>query len=141
MPEELQSFAVSGDRGLGPHHDQSVTPVEPTAQHRRQAARIVGPSGLDRAFLVKGELLTQEQILGRQRGLWSRTECQEPEAVAEDLQLAQAAVGDAHGLLPSIESYALRLQEFCRFQVQAVILGEDRNDFSNLQNLANTLEV
>ena len=119
MPEELESFTVPGDQGLGLHHDQSVTPIEPAAQqHQRQAGRVVGPSGLDLAFLVKGELLTQEQILGRQRGLWSQTECQEPEAVAEDLQPAQAAVDDAHRLVPSIESYAVRLQEFRAFQTK-----------------------
>jgi hypothetical protein len=47
----------------------------------------------------------------------TQTECQEPEAVAEDQQPAQAAVDDAHRLLPSIESYALRLREFPAFQV------------------------
>ena len=41
-PEKAETLAVPSDEGFGPHHGQSVSPVEPaTAQHRRQPGQIV----------------------------------------------------------------------------------------------------
>jgi len=85
MPEELESFTVPGDQGFGLHHDQSVTPIEPAAQqHQRQAGRIVSTSRLDLAFLIKGELLAQEQILGCERASGAQAETHKVEKISQD---------------------------------------------------------
>src|SRR6516165_9596856 len=87
VSEVAEALAVPGDEGLGPHQGQGVSPIEPAAeQHQRQTRRIVGASGLDLALL----LLAQEQSLRCERGLWSPTESEEVDHIAEDPQPALA---------------------------------------------------
>ena len=76
-PEKAEALAVPGDQGLGPHHGQSIAPIEPAAeQYQNQARRIVGASGLNRALLIERQLLAQEQILGRERSSGAQAETQ-----------------------------------------------------------------
>jgi hypothetical protein len=76
-PEKAEALALPSDQGLGPHHGQSIAPIEPAAeQYQSQARRIVGTSGLDRALLIEGQLLAQEQILGRERSSGTQAETQ-----------------------------------------------------------------
>ena len=84
-PEEAAALAVPGDQGPGPHHNQSVSPIEPAAQqHQRQAGRIVSTSRLDLAFLIKGELLAQEQILGCERASGAQAETHKVDKISQD---------------------------------------------------------
>ena len=62
-PEEAEALAVPVDEGAGSHDGECISPVS--------GASVCRHAGLDLALLVKGELLSQEQILARQRGLWS----------------------------------------------------------------------
>ena len=67
----------AGSQGLGPHHGQSIVPIESAAeQYQSQARRIVGTSGLDRALLIERQLFAQEQILGRERSSGAQAETQ-----------------------------------------------------------------
>src|SRR5208337_2800077 len=101
-PEEAEAFAVPGDQGPRPHHNQSVSPIEPAAQQQqRQAGRIVSTSRLDLAFLIKGELLAQEQILGRKRGSEAQAETQKVDQITKHPEPTQSRAHDARGPLSS----------------------------------------
>ena len=76
---------MPGDQGPGPHHNQSVSPIEPAAQqHQRQAGRIVSTSRLDLALLIKGELLAQEQILGCERASGAQAQTHKVDKISQD---------------------------------------------------------
>jgi hypothetical protein len=49
-----------------------------------QAGRIVCPSRFDLAFLIKGELLAQEQILGCERGSGAQAETHKVDKISQD---------------------------------------------------------
>ena len=73
-PEKAEALAVPGDQGLGPHHGQSISPIEPAAeQYQSQARRIVGTSRLDRALLIERQQLAQEQISAASEALERKT--------------------------------------------------------------------
>jgi hypothetical protein len=95
---------VPGDEGRRPHDGQGLPPIEPAAeQHQRQASRIVGPARLDLALLiecVECELLTQEQILGRERSSGAQAETQKVDQITQDRQSNQPCAHNARS--PSV---------------------------------------
>jgi hypothetical protein len=66
--EKLEALAMPADKRfwalLPPMRFANRTSGQATPA---SSGRIVGPSGLDSAFLVEGELFAQEEILGRER--------------------------------------------------------------------------
>ena len=116
-------------RGLIHHSGydcQRAAPIEQAAQPQEGQARWMGDSArLDSAFLVKRELLAQEEILRRERAFGSYPEKQEAEQIAKEVQPEQT--GFYHGpislavvLLPSNSS------RFRPFQVTPLILADHR---------------
>src|SRR5271156_5513705 len=103
-PEEAEALAVPGDQGPGPHHNQSVSPIEPAAQqHQSETRRIVGSAGLDLALLIERELLAQEQILGRQRGSGVQAETQKVDYITKDPEPTQPCAHDPTTLSQSMD--------------------------------------
>src|SRR5271163_5348831 len=103
-PEEAEALAVPGDQRPRPHHNQSVSPIEPaTQQHQSETRRIVGTAGLDLALLIERELLAQEQILGRQRGSGVQAETQKVDYITKDPEPTQPCAHDPTTLSQSMD--------------------------------------
>ena len=67
MPEQPETFAMPPHEGLWLNDHQSVPPVEyPGPQHQTQPSRVGEWPRSDLVLSIKGELLSQKQILGHQ---------------------------------------------------------------------------
>lgn len=95
-PEQAKALTVPSDEGPGLHDNQSISPIEPAAeQHRRQAGRIVGASGLDLALLIEQEMLAPEQILGRDGSSGPQAQTQKVDWITQYPQPTQPCAHDA----------------------------------------------
>ena len=73
------------EKGLGLDDSEDLAPIEPVTElDQRQAGRLGGTSWRLLAFLVEGELLTEKEILRRQRRAGTQAETKETQAVVEE---------------------------------------------------------
>ena len=67
FPEQLETFAMPANQGLGFDNEQGLFPIaEARPEDKRESGRVVQSSRSDWSLLIKGQLLSQEQDLRAQ---------------------------------------------------------------------------
>lgn len=104
-PEEPEALAMPADQSVRLDDHQSIFPVEhPRPDDESVASRVRQPLRLHFVFLIKGQLLSQKQVLGYQRGARPNHRFQEVAEVGSDCECdrndgSQTRHGD--GILPN----------------------------------------